>query len=143
MNRERDSPESLLRRIKVLETGFNSWVTDFTVPRPQPARNAYSSLHNNGSQLQQHQRPRKKIESIYKCGWNGCEQAYSTPRHLNFHIVLGAHRRKRTADEFKKVREELEARLKAEEWEGKHTATVTAGGRGGGDAQAAGNAAQL
>ncbi|KAI5794686.1 hypothetical protein FPQ18DRAFT_257261 [Pyronema domesticum] len=66
----------------------------------------------------QNKRPRRRyeeIERMYKCGWNGCENAYGTLNHLNIHVTNKGHGAKRTPDEFKEIRKEWKARKKEEE----------------------------
>ncbi|KAI5794677.1 hypothetical protein FPQ18DRAFT_401189 [Pyronema domesticum] len=45
------------------------------------------------------------IERMYKCGFNGCENAYSELNALNVHVAMKNHGVKRTAKEFKEIRE--------------------------------------
>ncbi|CAJ2508470.1 Uu.00g134960.m01.CDS01 [Anthostomella pinea] len=67
---------------------------------------------------QQHRRPRRRyqeIERMYNCCLNGCEKAYGTLNHLNAHVTMQSHGRRRTPDEFKEIREAWKARKKEED----------------------------
>lgn len=60
-------------------------------------------------------RKRKKyneVERLYKCNFPNCNKAYGTLNHLNCHIVLQKHGKKRLPSEFKELREKLKKRRK-------------------------------
>jgi len=85
----------------------------------------------------QHKRPRRRyeeIERMYRCGWQNCDKAYGTLNHLNAHVTMQSHGKKRTPDgktrplclghdygglmltravEFKEIRQQWKARKKA------------------------------
>ncbi|KAF2752921.1 hypothetical protein EJ05DRAFT_515288 [Pseudovirgaria hyperparasitica] len=78
--------------------------------------NIYPPVPHGG--VQHHKRPRRRydeIERIYNCSWNGCEKAYGTLSHLNVHVTTHSHGMKRTAEEFKEIREEGKAKNKKKE----------------------------
>lgn len=70
----------------------------------------HSNSTMNGKQIiPQVSRKRKRrkyceINRIYKCEHPGCDKAYGTLNHLNFHIQLQKHGPKRLASEFKHLR---------------------------------------
>ncbi|QPG73577.1 hypothetical protein FOA43_000889 [Brettanomyces nanus] len=67
--------------------------------------------------LRPQKRKRKKfheVERLYKCNYPNCTKAYGTLNHLNCHIVLQKHGKKRMPSEFKELREKLKRRRKAE-----------------------------
>lgn len=58
-------------------------------------------------------RKRKKyneVERFYKCNYKNCTKAYGTLNHLNCHIMLQKHGKKRLPSEFKELRERLKKR---------------------------------
>lgn len=58
-------------------------------------------------------RKRKKyheVERLYKCNYGDCTKAYGTLNHLNCHIALQKHGKKRLPSEFKELREQLKKR---------------------------------
>lgn len=63
--------------------------------------------------LRPKKRKRKKyneVERFYKCNYKTCTKAYGTLNHLNCHIMLQKHGKKRLPSEFKELRERLKKR---------------------------------
>ncbi|KAH9821875.1 hypothetical protein DFH28DRAFT_882902 [Melampsora americana] len=58
-------------------------------------------------------RPRRRfeeIERLYGCIYPGCTKAYGTLNHLNAHVLMQKHGKKRLPEEFKEVRREWRLR---------------------------------
>lgn len=70
---------------------------------PQMVNYSFVPAPNN----QQNKRPRRRyeeIERIYDCNFPGCTKAYGTLNHLNAHVAMQNHGKKRTPEEFKETR---------------------------------------
>lgn len=63
---------------------------------PICANISFSKSHSSDSPpVARNHRPRRscfrELKRPYKCGWDGCEKAYETVRHLNTHITMQSH----------------------------------------------------
>lgn len=66
----------------------------------------------------QRKRPRRRfeeIERLYGCIYPGCTKAYGTLNHLNAHVLMQKHGKKRLPEEFKEVRREWRLRKRFNE----------------------------
>ncbi|KAN0140984.1 hypothetical protein V8E53_001428 [Lactarius tabidus] len=64
---------------------------------------AFVSLPGNAIK----KRPRRRydeIERLYHCSWEGCTKSYGTLNHLNAHIAMQGHGKKKTPAEFEEPR---------------------------------------
>jgi hypothetical protein len=61
----------------------------------------------NNSGISQVKRPRRRpeeIERLYQCNYPGCTKAYGTLNHLNAHVAMQQHGKKRLPHEFEAIR---------------------------------------
>lgn len=48
-----------------------------------------------GDQPKRRRRRPEEIERLYICGWEDCVKAYGTLNHLNAHVMMQSHGKKR------------------------------------------------
>lgn len=97
----------------------------FVQPLPQPLSQPLSqshpirkiSIHEINVFKKPEKRKRKKfneVERFYSCNHPNCNKSYGTLNHLNSHIFLQNHGRKRLPQEFKEIRLKLKLKRKLE-----------------------------
>lgn len=72
-----------------------------------------SGKNTNSSSYTRCRRKRKKafeVERHYKCNYPFCDKAYGTLNHLNTHILIQKHGKKRLPQEFSQLRKQLRKR---------------------------------
>ncbi|EGG08130.1 uncharacterized protein MELLADRAFT_71465 [Melampsora larici-populina 98AG31] len=117
-NRSLDNQESLHQT-----TTISNQLCSPTHPHPHPHPIHHQSHLPNQIEYQkpfclqavptQRKRPRRRfeeIERLYGCLYPGCTKAYGTLNHLNAHVLMQKHGKKRLPEEFKEVRREWRLR---------------------------------
>ncbi|ODQ45151.1 hypothetical protein PICMEDRAFT_12886 [Pichia membranifaciens NRRL Y-2026] len=77
-------------------------------PKTEEVRNEHS--HINSAEYSRCRRKRKKafeVERHYRCNYQFCNKAYGTLNHLNTHILIQKHGKKRLPQEFSQLRKQL------------------------------------
>lgn len=65
------------------------------------------SIINNNNGYKRHRKKFNEIERYYKCNYENCDKAYGTLNHLNTHITIQGHGKKRSPNEFSELRKLL------------------------------------